>query len=457
MDRRAMLKGLAGLTAAGLLPRRAGAQGRRPNVLFILIDDMGWADLTCYGSTFYRTPHTDRLASQGMRFTDAYAACPVCSPTRASILTGQYPARLHLTDWITGHKRPKAKLKVPDWTMYLDHEQITLAEMFKPLGYATCSIGKWHLGDEEYYPETQGFDTNLGGNHRGSPPSYFSPYKIPQLPDGPDREYLTDRLTDEAIGWIEQQGDQPWFLYLPHYAVHTPIQAKKEMTAEYEARIEEDNPQTNAKYAAMVQSVDESVGRLMDTLDRLKLADDTIVFFMSDNGGLERVTSNKPLRAGKGTPYEGGVREPLIVRWPGHIEPGTVNREIVTSIDFFPTILDLVGAPEAGRPKVDGLTMAPVLAGTGHMPERPIYWHYPHYHIDGMFGSVRDGDWKLIERFETGQRELYNLKDDLSEAHDLAAQQPAQVARLYKLLTDWRQEVGAQMPTPNPDYDPDAK
>lgn len=452
-----MLQSLAGLAAAGLLPGRGEAQQRRPNILFILIDDMGWRDLTCYGSTFYRTPHTDRLASQGIRFTNAYAACPVCSPTRASILTGQYPARLHLTDWIAGHKRPKAKLKVPDWTMYLPHEQVTLAELLKPLGYATCSIGKWHLGDAAYYPETHGFDQNIGGNHRGSPPSYFSPYKITTLADGPEREYLTDRLTDEAIAWIEQQGDQPWFLYLPHYAVHTPIQAKQDTTAEYEARIDEANPQTNAKYAAMVQSVDESVGRLMATLDRLNLADDTIVFFMSDNGGLERITSNKPLRAGKGTPYEGGVREPLIVRWPGHIAPGQVSHEIVDSIDFFPTILDLAGVPQAGRPTVDGVSMAPVLTGTGTMPARPLFWHYPHYHIDGMFGSVRDGDWKLIERFETGQRELYNLADDLSETRDLAASEPGQVDRLYRLMTAWRREVGAQMPTPNPDYDPTVK
>jgi len=414
VNRRAMLHGLAGLAAAGLLPRRAAAQQRRPNVLFILIDDLGWADLACYGSTFHRTPRIDRLASQGMRFTDAYAACPVCSPTRASILTGQYPARLHLTDWIEGHKRPQAKLRVPDWTMYLPHEQLTLAELLKPLGYATCSIGKWHLGGPDYLPETHGFDTNVGGNHRGSPPSYFSPYKLTTLADGPDREYLTDRLTDEAIGWIERQGDRPWFCYLPHYAVHTPIQAKKDVTAEYEARVTQDNPQANAKYAAMVQSVDESVGRLMDALDRLKLAEDTIVFFMSDNGGLERITSNKPLRAGKGTPYEGGVREPLIVRWPGRIAPGTVTDDIVTSIDFLPTILDLIGAPAEGRPQVDGVTMAPVLTAPGRCREADLLAlpALPHRrHVRRRPGRRL----KLIERFEDGRRELYNLRDDRSE------------------------------------------
>lgn len=457
MTRRELLRQLACAGAAAALPSRlARGAAKRPNILFILVDDLGWADLSCYGSTFYETPHTDRLAAQGMRFTNAYAACPVCSPTRASILTGKYPARLHLTDWIAGHQRPWAKLNVPDWTKYLPLREVTLADTLQAQGYATASIGKWHLGGQGYEPTRQGFDLNLGGTDRGQPPTYFSPYRIPTLEDGPKGEYLTDRLTDEAIRFITDHRDDPWFLYLPQFAVHTPIQAKEDVTAKYQAKLTPGQRQRNPKYAAMVEGVDDSVGRLMQCLDDLGLADNTIVVYMSDNGGLASVTSNYPLRAGKGTMYEGGVREPLIVRWPGRVRPGSTCDEVVTSIDFCPTLLDAVGAPASDRPEVDGISFLPLLRETGHLEREAIYWHYPHYHPGGAtpFGAVRAGDWKLIEFYEGQPVELYNLAADLGEEHNLAAAEPARVARLRQMLAEWRVTVAAQMPTANPNYDP---
>ncbi|MFH1741961.1 MAG: sulfatase [bacterium] len=318
---------------------------KKPNFVFILIDDMGWTDLGCYGSTFYETPHIDRLAAQGMRFTDAYAACTVCSPTRASILTGKYPARLHLTDWISGHRFPWAKLWVPDFNQQLPLQETTLAEALRPLGYVSASIGKWHLGQEDYYPEKQGFDINIAGTHRGSPPRYFSPYEIPTLKDGEEGEYLTDRLADDATRFIEKNAAKPFFLYWSHFAVHTPIQAKKDLIEKYETKVNPKNRHRNPTYAAMIQSVDEAVGRLTAKLDKLGLTDNTVVIFMSDNGGLRFMrrktgpvlaTDNAPLREGKGSAYEGGVREPMIVRWSGTVEPGSVCTVPVISTDFYP-------------------------------------------------------------------------------------------------------------------------
>ena len=464
--RRAFLKhlgaGFAGLAAAGLGRSAAAAAtlttpAPAPNFVFFLIDDMGWRDLACYGSTFYETPHIDRLCSQGMKFTSAYAACPVCSPTRASVMTGKYPARLHVTDWIAGHNRPLAKLRIPDWTKYLPLEEVTLAEALKPAGYATASIGKWHLGTEEYWPEKQGFDVNLAGCHMGQPPAYFAPYKIPTLTEGPVGEYLTDRLADEALTFIDKNKDRPFFLYLPNYAVHTPLQAKKEVVAKYQAKVRPDNPQNNATYAAMVESVDDGVGKVLAKLDALGLADRTVVVFTSDNGGLMRSTSNAPLRDGKGTFYEGGIREPLIVRWPEAVKPGSVCDEVVSSIDFFPTLAEIAGIPlqTTGAKDLDGVSFVPLLRQTATLRREAIYWHYPHYHPCGATpgGIIRAGDWKLIETFEDGRVELYNLRDDLGEAKDLAAAMPDRAAALRQRLADWRKSVGAQMPTPNPDYD----
>ena len=453
---------LGALGSAYLIrPGKAWAEisgGQKPNFVFILIDDLGWRDLSCYGSTFYETPHTDRLAREGMKFTNAYAACPVCSPTRASILTGKYPARLHLTDWIPGHKRPQAKLRVPEFNQQLPLEEVTIAEALKPLGYVSASFGKWHLGGKSFYPEDQGFDLNFAGDHRGQPPRYFYPYRIPNVQTGRKGEYLTDRLTDEAEKFIEKNKDKPFFIYLTHYAVHTPLQAKEELIARYRAKVKPGQAQKNATYAAMIQSVDESVGRIVRKLDELGIAGRTVVMFMSDNGGLVPVTSNSPLRAGKGTMYEGGIREPMIVRWPGVVEPGSTCDVPVTSVDFYPTILEIAGAKGVPGQNVDGVSLVPLLKRTGALQRDAIYWHYPHYHPGGATpcGAVRQGDYKLIEFYEDGRVELYNLRKDIGERNDVASDMPEMAAGLRKKLADWRRVVNAQMPTPNPDYVPES-
>lgn len=427
-----------------------------PNFIFILVDDWGWTDAGCYGSRFYQTPNIDRLAREGMRFTQAYSACTVCSPTRAAILTGKYPARLHITDWIAGHQRPYAQLKPPEWTKYLPHEEITLAEALKPLGYATASIGKWHLGGTNYYPEKHGFDLNLGGTDRGQPPSYFAPYKIATLPEGPPGEFLTDREAVEACRFIEHNRSRPFFLYLPHHAVHTPIQSKKEVQEKYRARVQPGALQTNAAYAALVESVDDSVGRILAKLAELKLEERTVIFLTSDNGGLKPVTDNSPLRAGKGSAYEGGVRVIAIVKWPGVTRPGSVNDTPIISMDFYPTVLEMAGVPLRPGQMVDGQSLVPLLRGTGGLRRDALFWHYPHYHPGGAtpYSAIREGDFRLIEFFEDRRVELYDLKNDAGEKQNLAESRPELAARLRARLEAWRQEVGAQLPLPNPDYAP---
>jgi arylsulfatase A-like enzyme len=429
-----------------------------PNFIFILVDDLGWTDLGCQGSKFYETPHIDWLAREGMRFTQAYSACTVCSPTRASLLTGKYPARLHVTDWIKGHARPHAKLRVPDWTMQLPLEERTLAEALRDAGYATASIGKWHLGGPKFYPEHHGFDVNLGGNDRGQPPSYFSPYNIPTLTDGPKDEFLSDRLTDETLKFIEQNRTKPFFIYLPHYAVHTPLMGKPAVVAKYKAKADPRHPQQNARYAALVESVDDSVGRILARLDALDLAENTVIFFTSDNGGLvlNNVTSNQPLRAGKGSVYEGGVRVPLLVKWPGVTRPGSVCDAPVSTPDFYPTMLEMAGLKPLQRQVMDGRSLVPLLRQRGAVRRDTVYWHYPHYHPGGAtpYSAVRAGDWKLIEFFEDNRVELYHLRDDIGEENDLAATQRGKAQALRKQLQAWRKAVGAQLPTPNPDFDP---
>jgi arylsulfatase A len=430
------------------------------NFVLIVSDDLGWTDLGCQGSKFYETPNLDQLAREGMRFTDAYAACTVCSPTRAALLTGQYPARLHLTDWIPGHSRAYAKLKVPDWRMYLPLEEMNLARALKGLDYASASIGKWHLGGPKYWPEQQGFDLNLAGCDRGQPPTYFSPYKIPTLPDGPPGEFLTDRECAEAMKWIARHREQPFFLYLPHHAVHAPLMGKTNVIAKYEAkaRAHPELRQRNATYAALVESVDDSVGRILRRLDELKLADNTVVIFTSDNGGLvlRNTTSIFPLRAGKGSAYEGGVRVPLIVKWPGRTRPGSVCSVPVISTDFFPTLLEMAGLKTPPVAPVDGESLAPLLRQFGGLKREAIYWHYPHYHPGGAtpYGAIRQGDWKLIEFYEDNHVELYNLGEDIGETKNLAAKAPEKKEQLLGKLRRWRHAVGAQMPTLNPDYDP---
>ena len=434
------------------------ATERKPNFIFILVDDLGWTDLGCQGSKFYETPNIDRLAAQGMRFTQAYSAGTVCSPTRAALMTGKYPARLRLTDWIKGHVRPYAKLQVPDWTMHLPLEERSIAEALKDAGYATASIGKWHLGGPEFFPEQHGFDENIGGCDQGQPPSYFSPYGIPTLTDGPKGEFLSDRLTDEALKFIERHRAQPFFVYLPHYAVHTPLMGKSNVVAKYERKADPQSPQRNAKFAALVESVDDSVGRILRKLAELGLAEETVIFFMSDNGGLvlNDVTSNLPLRAGKGSAYEGGVRVPLFIKWPGVTPPGSTCDTPVITPDCYPTMLQLAGVKPAANQIIDGESLVPLLRQNGGLRRDAIYWHYPHYHPGGArpYSAIRQGDWKLIEFFEDQQVELYNLRDDVSERTDLAAKLPARVSALRDKLRVWRQETGAQMPTANPAADP---
>ena len=443
---------------------------RHPNVIVILVDDMGQTDLSCYGSRFYETPHVDQLAKDGVRFTNGYSACTVCSPTRAALLTGKYPARLHLTDWISGHERPYAKLKIPDWQKFLPFEEITLAEQLKAAGYATASIGKWHLtpglkeGDEAYYPEKHGFDANIGGYARGQPPSYVAPYKIPTLPEGPKGEFLTDREAAESVKFIEANKDKPFFLYLPHYAVHTPLAGKPEVVAKYQSKAAKppELKQKSPVYAALVESVDDSLGTIRAALKRLKLDDNTIIVFTSDNGGLllrnDKATDNSPLRAGKGSAYEGGVRVPLIVFWPGATKAGVTEASPAITVDLYPTLLEMTGIKPL-QSLVDGISLAPLLKA-GTKPDRDaIFWHYPHYHPGGAtpYSAIRSGDFRLVHFYEDGRDELYDLGNDISETKDLAATQPDRAKALRTRLDAWLKSVDAQLPTPNPAYDPAAE
>ena len=452
----------ASAAAFGARLLAAQSPSARPlNFLFILADDLGWTDLSCYGSKYYQTPNIDRLASQGMRFTDAYAACPVCSPTRASILTGKYPARLNLTDFIPGRPQwPTAKLLSAPFRHELPLEEVTIAELLKPSGYRSASIGKWHLGNPPFTPENQGFDLNIAGTYRGAPTSYFGPFDLPGLKDSRPGEYLTDRLTDEALRFIGTNRANPFFLYLPHFTVHIPLQAKPEIEAKYRAIAHPDQPQHNPVYAAMIESLDQSVGRVMQKLDDLNLTQNTVVFFNSDNGGLlyesasrDNVTSNRPLRAGKGHLYEGGIREPLIVRWPGVIKPGSTCKTPVSSIDYFPTIGEMANISHPAQ--LDGTSLIPLLRGGSVLDRDALFWHYPHYSNQGgpPSGAVRAGFYKLIEFYEDGRLELYNLHDDPGERRNLASTEPRKTAELSEKLKSWRASVGAVMPKPNPNYD----
>jgi len=423
-----------------------------PNIIFILTDDLGATDLGCTGSPLYETPNIDRLAKDGVRFTQSYSACTVCSPTRASFLTGRNPAALQLTDWIAGHERPFAKLKIPDWTKELRATETTLPALLKKAGYATASIGKWHLGPAG--PTERGFDVNIGGTEKGQPPSYFSPYKIATLPDGPAGEFLTDRLTSETEKFIEAHRDQPFFIYLPHFAVHTPLMGKPEVIAKYKAKIKPGAAQHNATYAALVESMDDSIGRIRAKLDALNLSKNTLIVFTSDNGGfiLNEVTSNLGIRAGKGSAYEGGVRVPLIYCWPGTLPPREVAEPVITADSFY-TFLEFAGVtpPASG----DYRSLLPVLTGKGAIAPRDFHWHYPHYHPGGAtpYSAVRSGDYKLIAFFEDSRLELYNLKTDPEEKTNLVPTEPARAEEMRRKLAAWWMEVRAQLPTPNPDSD----
>lgn len=438
-----------------------GTAATKPNIIFILADDMGWTGVGCFGSPLYDTPHIDRMAREGMKFTVAYSAAPLCSPSRASILTGKYPARLHVTDYIPGENFPNAMMLPPEWTKRLPAGENTIAERLKSAGYATACIGKWHLGQDEARPEHYGFDLSVASIGRGSPSGYFSPYKNAYLKDGPKGEFLTDRLTDEAVKWIEANREKPFFLYMPHFAVHTPVQAKAEVKERYARKLASNpNPlHKNATYAALTESLDDSVGRILQKLKELKLDERTIVVFTADNGGSIKYTSNSPLRSGKASTYEGGVRVPMVVRWPGTIKPGTICEVPVISPDFYPTFLEIAGAADAAQHVTDGESIVPLLRQSGSLKRQELYWHYPHYNngnggAASPYTAVRQGDFKLIQFHETGRFELYNLKTDAGETNNLADAQPAKVSLLNGKIEHWRKAVGAQMPLPNPAHDP---
>jgi arylsulfatase A-like enzyme len=455
------------------------AHADKPNFLFFLVDDLGYMDIGANNpNTFYETPNVDRLAQEGMRFTDGYAACPVCSPTRYSIMTGKYPSRVDATDWFTGKRSARFLPAVLNNKMTL--EETTLAEALKEAGYRTAFVGKWHLGPtEEYWPEEQGFDFNVGGHNRGSPPGgYFSPYRNPRLSDGPAGEHLTARLADESIKIIENLKDNPFLLYLSFYTVHTPLQAPKELVEKYRAKAERlvparteefadeeqiwptDQPrrvrvvQKHATYAAMVESMDTHIGRVLAKVKELGLEKNTVVFFMSDNGGLSTSegspTSNLPLRGGKGWLYEGGIREPFLIKWPGVARPGSTCEEPVISTDFYPTILEMAGLAAKPQQHLDGLSLVPLLKQSGTIDREVLFWHYPHYSNQGGFpgGAVRMGDYKLLERFEDGRVHLYNLKNDIEERDDLAERMPEKVGQMRTFLHEWYRDVDAKFLRP---------
>lgn len=446
------------------------------NFVFFLVDDLGWADVGCFGSTFHETPNIDRLADSGMKFTSGYAACPVCSPTRASIMTGRHPVRVDVTDWIPGMRRKLASH--PKFAHVNDRDslalsEITIAEELKSNGYQTFFAGKWHLGGKGSLPTDQGFEFNFGGFEKGSPPGgYYAPFKNPFLVDEKNEEYLTERLTDESIAFLKsQKKDKPFLLYLSYYNVHTPIQpykkridhyrekAKTEFTnkvlpiAEHDgqSRSRQDNP----AYASMVAAVDDSVGRILDQLDSLELTDNTVVCFFSDNGGLctlgrKRLapTCNAPLRSGKGWLYEGGIRCPMIVRAPGVAKAGSVCDVPVSSMDFFPTMLELAGLDLKPELHSDGVSLVNLLEENGSIERNSMYWHYPHYHGSTWApgAAIRDGDWKLIEFYEYDTVELYNLRTDIGEENDLAEAQPEKKKELREKLRSWQIEMNARMP-----------
>lgn len=470
-----LLCAVATPACAASLP--AGENARpNPNVVLIVADDLGWADLACYGGDLHETPNLDRLAKQGLRFTDAYAAAPICSPTRASIMTGKYPARMHMTIWYEASQRPRPKRRVipPATVGNLPHHEVTIAEVLHSAGYYTAHVGKWHLGEAGYFPQTQGFNVNVGGTHWGAPPTYFYPYRgpfggqrelryVPDLPWGEPGEYLTDRLTDEALENIERLQDRPFFLHLCYHTVHTPIEAKQPDIEHFRSKITAELHHQNPVFAAMVRSLDQNIGRLLSKLDELDLEQNTVVIFVSDNGGyigahggMKFVTNNHPLRSGKGSLWEGGIRVPLIIRAPGVTKPGTLCREPVVTTDLYPTLLELlrqVGDSEHNA-KVDGTSLARLLTDPEASLERDaIYFHYPHYYSTTTpVGAVRVGGWKLLEFYEDMHVELYNLNEDIGERHDLSGKKPEKTAAMRGRLHEWRASIGAQMPDPNPNF-----
>ena len=443
----------------------ADSAGRPPNLIVILADDLGWADLGCYGSQFYQTPRLDRMAREGIRFTDAYAASTVCSPSRAALMTGKFPARLHLTDFIPGRAiKSDQKLRRPDFEQNLPLRELTLAERLKSNGYQSGFFGKWHLGGIGFHASDQGFDVatpEMAGMRRTVPlstPSPNSPALVEPLPG----EELTSVLTRSAIRFIEQNRDHPFLLYLPHVAVHIPLHGRNELIQKYQKLAQAGARQTNAVYAAMLESLDEGVGAILDALERLHLTQNTLVIFTSDNGGLNVLegantpaTSNAPLRAGKGFVYEGGIRVPLIAWWPGTITGGRVDSTPLITMDLHATLAALGGVSSPGE-GLDGHSFAGLLRGQSGPEAHSLFWHYPHYSNQGgtPASAMREGDFKLIEFLESGHLELYDLSKDPAETRDLAGEMAERANAMAKQLADWRRSVQAQMPTANTNYLP---
>jgi len=447
----------------------------KPNILLIVVDDLGYSDLHCYGNELVETPNIDLLATEGVRFTQAYASCTVCSPTRASLMTGKNPVAVNITDWIPGNQyfrgpQSHEKFTVPPINHELRLEELTIAEILSEAGYVSASIGKWHLGGEGYLPTDQGFDLNVAGYSKGSPPSYYYPYTresrddiITPLKLTGDSLYLTDRLTNEAIRFMSEEREEPFFLYLPFYNVHTPLEGRPDLLKKYEAKLlahQNDSIQRNPHFLAMTEAVDENVGRIMTFLEEQELDQNTLVIFTSDNGGLYRQKGNfireswnYPLREGKGTLYEGGLRIPAMARWPGKIASGQESEEIIISTDLFPTILEVAGS--SIDYKIEGVSLLRHLISGDPVDRETLYWHYPHYHLGMPGGVIREGEFKLIEYFENGELELYNLAEDLSETTNLLAEHPEKAAAMQKKLHAWRASNQAKMPTPNPAYNPE--
>ena len=432
---------------------------KKPNILFIMADDLGWMDLACQGNPLVETPNLDRLAKQGMRFTDAYAAAPVCSPTRCAVLTGQAPARIGLTTHLPGRFFPKDGRPQPaKLTPQLNTEHVTIAERMKEAGYASAFFGKWHIAPssgrggkvaDAVSPTGQGFDLNVGGTSYGGPPSFFSPYRNAELPDGPEGEYLPDRLVDETIRFTGANKDKPWMAHLWFYTVHWPMQAPKGLLEKYADR---QGPGLNdTRYGAMIEAMDLAIGRLLKALKKMGMEKDTLVIFTSDNGGFAGVSDCRPLRESKGHLYEGGIRVPMIVRWPGQVPEGKLCKVPVISMDFYPTFLELAGLKPSGKP-IDGENLLPLFRKTGKLTRKTIYFHFPNYawHMGNrLAGAVREGKWKMIRNYDDGSLELYDLHDDLSEKRNLAKESPQVAERLNQKLSRWLKETNAPMPTLN--------
>lgn len=430
----------------------------KPNILFIMADDLGWMDLACQGNPLVETPNLDQLAKQGMRFTDAYAAAPVCSPTRCAVLTGQAPARIGLTTHLPGRFFPKDGRPQPaELVPQLNGEHVTIAERMKEAGYASAFLGKWHVAPstgrggkvaDAVSPTGQGFDLNVGGTSYGGPPSFFSPYRNAELEDGPKGEYLPDRLVDETINFIDTSKGKPWMAHLWFYTVHWPMQAPESLLRKYADRT---GPGLNdTRYGAMIEAMDLAIGRLLSALEKRNSDKDTLVIFTSDNGGFAGVSDCRPLRESKGHLYEGGIRVPLIVRWPGKVPAGTLCRDPVISMDFYPTFLELAGLKPGGKP-IDGESLLPLIRQTGKLKRKELYFHFPNYawHMGNrLAGAVREGRWKLIRNYDDGSLELYDLGKDLGEKNNLAQAHPETATRLDNGLTRWLKETDAPMPRP---------